>query len=188
MKLKNFKSKYYYSLIRLHLLKHQIYKNDTSKISFYNSLDFLELNIKRILSLIHFYNINNKRILFVGLPYIQKKRFFKHLNHVFLPKNFCVREKSLNTNKYLFEIKQKLDFQKINLTVQNFDLIIFFNPNLRHIEMLKEFRKFKIPLILIGNQKKLNNIFSKYCFSAFTIRKTTKQFFSFLIYSILKKN
>ena len=163
-------------------------KNFKSKYCYYNSLDFLELNIKRILSLIHFYNINNKRILFVGLPYIQKKRFFKHLNHLFLPKNFCVREKSLNTNKYLFEIKQKLDFQKINLTVQNFDLIIFFNPNLRHIEMLKEFRKFKIPLILIGNQKKLNNIFSKYCFSAFTIRKTTKQFFSFLIYSILKKN
>jgi len=187
MKLKNFKDQNRYTLIKLHLLKHQIYKNNISKISFYDSLNFLELNLKRILNLIHLYNSNNKKILFIGFPYPKNKRFFKRLGHLFLPKNFGVHKKSINTNEYLFRIKQKLDLQKINMTIKNYDLIVFFNPNLQHIEILQEFKKFQVPVVLIGDRKKLNTLFSSYSIFSFTLYKITKQLFFFLICASLQK-
>ena len=187
MKLKNFKTKNQYTLIKLHLLKYQIYRKNISKLSFYNSLNFLELNLKRILNLIYLYKHHNKKILFIGFPYNKKNRFFKLSNHLFLPKNFWIHKKSINTNEYLLKIKQKIDLQKTNSIIKNYDLIVFFNPNMQHIEVLQEFKKFQIPVILIGNKKNLNALFSSYSVFAFTLRKITKQFFFFLICSILKK-
>lgn len=183
MKLKNSKIKNRYTLIKLYLLKHQIYKTKTFKTFVYDSLNFLEFSLKQILTLIHLYNSKNKKILFIGFPYSNKKSFLKSSKHLFIPKNFWLNEKE----ESLFETKQKVDFKKINSTVKNFDLIIFLNPTFQHLEILQELNKFQIPLILIGNDKITNLKFSQYNVSAFTLRPTTKKFFFFLISTILKK-
>ncbi len=183
MKLKNSTIKDHYTLIKLYLLKHQVYKTKTFKTFVYDSLNFLEFSLKQILTLIHLYDSKNKKILFIGFPYSNNKSFLKSSNHLFIPKNFWLKEKSGS----LFETKQKFDFKKVNSTVKKCNLVIFLNPSSQHLEILQEFNKLQIPLVLIGNDKNMNLKFSKYTVSAFTLRSTTKKFFFFLISTILKK-
>ena len=76
MKLKNSEFKNHSTLIKLYFLKHRIYKNNISKIPFQNSLNFFEVKLKQVLNLIHLYHFENKKILFIGFPYIKKKTTF----------------------------------------------------------------------------------------------------------------
>ena len=71
MKLKKIKQKKY-KLLKLHLLKSQVYKNNRNDNSFdeqvNKSLEQTELHLKKALKVIYECHLNNFKILFVGLP------------------------------------------------------------------------------------------------------------------------
>jgi hypothetical protein len=173
MKLKDLKIREY-TLLKLHLLKHQVFKK-----SVYNSLNYLELSIKQVLNLIYFYHHKNKQIMFIGFPYIKNKSILKRFKHSFVPKNFWVN--GLMSN---FEVKKSI--QNVNISVGNQDLIVFLNPSKKEFDILNELAKSQIPLIVIGNE--VPSEFNAFVCQIPIVSKKpfVKQFFLFLIKSVLK--
>ena len=169
MKLKNLKIKKY-TLLRLNLIKFQTYKCK-NKHTFFNSVNQLELKIKQILQLIYLYHYNNKRILFVGFPYIKSNYLLNYSKHIFVPKKVWLNRSFIN--KFVFDKNST-------------DLIIIFNPTFKELSVFKELNHIKKPIIILGNSK--NNINQlTYSISGSFIKHHIKQFCSFLIYTILKQ-
>ena len=173
MKLKDLKIKEY-TLLKLHLLKHQVFKKST-----YNSQNYLELSVKQVLNLIYFYHHKNKQIMFIGFPYIKNEFTPKQFKHSFVPKNFWIR--GLMSN---FEVKQSL--KNVNLITKNQDLIVFLNPNKEDFEILNELVKPQIPLVIIGHEVPLKFSASVCQVPIVSQKIFVKQFFFFLIKSVLK--
>jgi hypothetical protein len=173
MKLKELKIKEY-TLLKLHLLKHQVFKK-----SIHNSRNYLELSIKQVLNLIYFYHHKNKQIMFIGFPYIKNKSILKRFKHSFVPKNFWVN--GLMSN---FEAKKSL--KNVNISTENQDLIVFLNPSKEDFEIINELVKSQIPLIVIGHE--VPSKFTAFvCQIPIVSQKIfVKQFFFFLIKSVLR--
>jgi hypothetical protein len=155
-----------YSLLKLHLLKYQVYKKINDH-SLSNSMENQEINLKKILKIIYLYHTNNKKIMFVGFPY--SRSLIKSSSHTFLPK---ISRSIYVSNKLLNE----------------FDLIIFYNQNDKDSVILKGLCNLGIPLIFVGNSDILNRNLLHFYTSVFLISsKKFKRFWFFLVFSILKK-
>jgi|TARA_B110000261_G_scaffold164681_1_gene216178 hypothetical protein len=182
MKLKNFKIKKY-TLLKLHLIKYQTYKLSTRDVPKLNAVDYLELRLKQALSLIHLYHSSNKRILFIGFPYIKDKIVLRSLQHFFIQKKLWSNGLFGNKNASM----QKPLLLGNPFTKKDPDLVVFFNATAKDVGVLKEVSAIGCPLIVIGNQSscKIDNVVCSV--SGFFLRKNMKQLCSFLVYSILKK-
>ncbi len=183
MKLKNFKIKKY-TLLKLYLLKYQAHKtnfrNSTAKI-----IDYIELCLKQALNLIYLYHSSNKRILFIGFPYIKKKSILKDSQHFFLQKKLWVN--GLVSNKKVNSIPGFLPSKSLS-TDKPFDLVVLFNASTKDIFALKELSSAGYPLIILGSQISLKSINTIYTVPTFLLKRNMKQLCSFLIYSILRKS
>jgi|TARA_B110000967_G_C18901297_1_gene575453 hypothetical protein len=183
MKLKNFKVKKY-TLLKLYLLKYQAHKinfqSSTSK-----TIDYIELCLKQALNLIYLYHSSNKRILFIGFPYIKNKLILKDSQHFFL-------QKSLWTNGLLGnnDVSSTQGILSMNSSSANktFDLVVLFNASIKDLPVLKELSSIGYPLVVLGSQISLKSINTIYTVPAFLLKKNMKQLCSFLIYSILRKS
>ena len=142
-----------YKLIKFELIKSRIVSNYFSKFQFTESFNKIEIYLKKALSLIFQFHINNKKILFIGIPEEISQKFKKiHSKHVFLPEEYWI--KGLLTNKitiYKF-IKSNLTDIKID-NLENYfslkhkpDLIVLFNVK-SFKDILRESRKLNIPVI-----------------------------------------
>lgn len=161
-----------YTLIKFYLLKYQIYKNQKNQTFFKQNLEKLNIQIKQTLNIIYLYHVNKKKILFVGFPYI--KFMLNKFNHFFIPKS------SFNT--------QLINNSKLsNKNFSKMDLIVFFNVTVKELEEIKKFNKKNIPIISFGNELKNKTNFNYNIFGYFS-KPQIKQFFFFLILSILRKN
>jgi hypothetical protein len=185
MKLKNQKIKKY-TLTKLHLSKYQAYKGSLFSSTDSNILENLELTLKQALNLIHLYHSNNKRILFIGFPYIKNKYILKYLKHNFLPKNLWVKGLFGNKTSVFKKSKNKNSILKTFSTQNNPDLIVFFNPKLKDTIILEELYKTGQPLICLGTEPSFSTSYATYNVPAFFFNKKLKQFCSFLVHSILK--
>lgn len=153
-------------IIKLHLLKSKIYLNSflENKI---NTLELIELYFKQALKIIYLYHLNYRKILFIGFPLINKKKFIKIMkstNHCFIPETLWINgffsnkfsvEKNYINKKNLYDINKKKNtkLKKFNYLFNvkiNPDLIVLFQKNL-NINMVKECSKLKIPIVSFGN-------------------------------------
>lgn len=189
MKLKNVKIKKY-KLMRLYLAKYEAYKNENlSFIAPESALDRLEIGFKKVLFIIYQYHIYNKRILFVGFPHTSDKKLLSVLlssNHIFVPravwKSGFLGNKESISKKYLnfFYFKKFLGLK------YNPHLIVLFNEE-KLQSIVPECKKLSIPTIYFGKFREgLRDI--TYVVEGNFINRRMKNFFQFLIYSILKKS
>lgn len=187
MKLKQIRIKKY-KLLRFYLAKYEAYIKDCSSfVASDKILDRLELSFKKALFIIYQYHIYNKLILFVGVPYSSDKRFLKVLkssNHVFLPKS--IWKKGLIGNKVSL-VKKSKDFfflKRIADLKDNPHLIVLFNED-KSNNLILEASRLCIPIVCFGDieddfEGKLYLVKGRF------IKNKMKNFFQFLIYSILK--
>ena len=66
-----------YKLIKFEIIKSKIVSNYFSKFQFKENLNKIEIYFKKALSLIFQYHINNKKILFIGIPKETSQNFKK---------------------------------------------------------------------------------------------------------------
>ena len=111
MKLKKLKFK---QILKLHLLKHKTYeqpflKNNNINFAKNLLLDEIIFNLKKALQIIFQYHIQNKQILFVGLPPKLEMKINKTTIHTAVPKNMNIQGLVSNRlNRNLIENKQKI--------------------------------------------------------------------------------
>lgn len=156
------------SLIKVHLLKYQIYKNFKNlnfKICFKN----LIFELKQALKIIYLYNKKKKKILFIGFPY--NKILHNQITHTFMSKQLLLK---------------KIQMNNVNFT-KSPNLIVINNFSYKDKQIIKNFEKQNIPLILFN--KNLTPVINKKFYNIqmnFNKPKIKKLIF-FLIFSILTK-
>lgn len=155
-------------LIKLHLLKYQMYKNN-----FNTSFNNINIELKQALKIIYLYKNKNKKILFIGFPFNIKTQ--NQLNQIFMSKII---------------LNKKLQNNKLNLMSYNenkkIDLIVFSQTSKNDFNTIKELKKFNIPLILFGNFDS-NKFVQNYIINSSLKKNYLKKFCWFLIFSILTK-
>ena len=120
-------------LIKLHLLKTQIYKQANGL----QSLNTSVLQLKQVLKIIYLYSKNKKKILFLGFPY--NKFVHNQVNYLFHSKN-----------SYL---KKKINFNQI-------DLIVLHNTKDKDLNIIKNLESFNVPIVVFGNVQSKNYSFN----------------------------
>lgn len=164
---KNFKQKYR-SLIKLHLLKYQIYKNNLN-----TSFNNVSIELKQALKIIYLYNKKKKKILFIGFPFNTKLQ--NQLQHSFMSK---------------IDLKKKLQTSNLVLSdteTKEPNLIVINATSKADTSVVRELKKFNIPLILFGTFDETLT-FKSYKVNIFLDKNYIKKFCWFLIFSILTKN
>jgi len=189
MKLKNIRIKKY-KLIRLYLVKYEVYTKNKLVANMSDSvLDRLEIGLKKVLFLIDQYHRYNKKILFIGFPHSSDTKILQVLirsNHIFIPR--FVWKSGLIGNKGSLSIKSlKSSYFKKFLEIKgNPHLVVLFNEEKVH-NIVPECAKLSIPVIYLGSLVKgIENV--SYLVEGRFANRKIKNFFQFLIYSILKKS
>lgn len=188
MKLKNIRIKKY-KLMRLYLAKYEVYKKNKFSLLISDViLDRLEISFKKVLFVIYQYHIYNKRILFIGLPISTDKSFLNVLlksNHIFVPRFAWKRGFLVNKD---FISKKSLNFsyfKKFKDIKENPHLVVIFNEEKLH-NIVPECQRLHIPTIYFGSLPTCLDGLTYVVEGNFVNRKI-KNFFLFLIYSILKQ-
>ena len=156
------------SLIKLHLLKYQIYKDNLNI-----NLNNVNIELKQALKIIYLYNKKKKNILFIGFPFTTKLQ--NHLNQSFMSKIELEKKLQINNNKCLS-----------NNNGKDFDLIVFNSTSSKDSKFMKELKKFNLPLILFGNFDSVLDV-NTYNVKVSLNKNYMKKFCWFLIFSILTK-
>jgi hypothetical protein len=156
-----------FNLIKLFLLKYQIFKNFTS----IKTVNITVSYIKQALFVIYSYHRNNKKILFVGLSNnnIATVTKLKNSNHSFIP---------------------QVGWSKKSLEIEVPNLIVIYNSNLKDTtNIVYSATKKNVPVITLQdfNMKKLSSNQTHNVSGDYRNNKL-KKFFVYLIYSIIKKN
>lgn len=197
-----------YKLFKLNLFKNQVYSSIESILSTDSrnkkNTTSLDVSLKKVFKVIFSYHIFNKKILFVGLPEFKHEKYeriLKSTQHFFIPNlswinGFLFNRKFILKNlkvKYLNKNTISYNYLKFFLLFKTKpDLIVVFNPE-KEIELIKEFKKLKIPIISIDTSdnlskklknKNLYNITGNFKF----VSKNSKNFFILLLSSIFKRN
>jgi len=189
MKLKKIRIKKY-KLMRMYLTKYEAYIKDSSFMFVSdNVLDRLEISFKKALFIIYQYHIYDKRILFIGLPYSRERkilRVFLNSNHIFIPRSVWQQGLIGNKDSVSQISKKNIYFQKLLEVKENPHLVVIFNEaNLSN--MVSEILKLSIPIVYFGNSIKGFEGISYFIKGNF-VKKKMKNFFQFLIYSVLKQS
>lgn len=157
------------SLIKLHLLKYQVYKN-----YFNTSFNNITIELKQALKIIYLYNKKKKKILFIGFPF--NVNTHNKLNQIFTSKlDFNKKFQNSGLNSLYYNKNKKPD------------LIVFSQTSKTDFKILKELKKYNIPLILFGNLNN-NKIIQNYVVNGYLKKNSIKKFCWFLIFSILTKS
>lgn len=145
-------------LIELKLLEIEIL-NEKENINYDIELTDIVDWLKKSLQIIYKYHTLNKKILFISPssePSNQVKRLLKSTKHFFFPASLWVRGAVINRLFYLnylfknwneFSIKMKKLHKKLKT---KFDLVVILTKE-NNTEIINEYRKAKIPLIVMGN-------------------------------------
>jgi ribosomal protein S4 len=207
MKIRKIK-KFQYTLLKLNLIKSQIYKKKIQKNNHDDVLniktELIELHLKRSLQVIYKYHMNHKKILFIGIPQNFQKKFskiLKNTKHVALPQSIWVNGILSNryaTFRYLY-LKRRKNIKKKNWlqnkiiyflisVIKQPDLIVIFNPNLEK-NALNETYKLKLPIVALENNLYFNTkFFYKVPGNFQHIYKKTQHAIFLILASILKKS
>lgn len=184
-------------LVKLKLIQTKIYtkKQDLENIK----IEDIEYRLKKICYLIYKYNVFNKRILFVGLPFnitLSLQKLIKNTKHIFIPSSVWLSGAISNKNtnfSNLLKTKSTTKNQISELLFQlkkNIDLVIIINDSNTSNEVLNESYVAKIPVIILNTN--LNICFDKPSYKVpgnfeFVNKKTRNNLFYSLLVSILRK-
>jgi ribosomal protein S2 len=202
MKLRKIKQKKY-KLLKLHLLKSQVYKNNLKNKIFEEhvskNLEQTELYFKKALKIIYESHLNNFKILFVGLPKMAPKVFedlLKSTPHFFIPSNLWINSffaNRVSISRFLTLKKQNFD-RKISMKNINNLLSIRTKPRLVVVldqdiktDLVKELVNLDIPVILFGTHSSFSSQVSyPIPGNFFFVNKKITNIVLFLICSIFK--
>ena len=152
-------SKHSRSLIKLYLLKNQIYKNYIRNLN-EPCLDNFMLELKQAFKIIYLYSIKKKKILFIGFPF--NKTLHNKTKHIFISKIF---------------------YNKNKLNLNNFDLIVVNKTSKKDDDIIAKTIKETKTLIVFGD---IINKHYKKSYHVFKLsKKKIKTFCIFAIFSIL---
>jgi ribosomal protein S2 len=175
MKVKKIK-KFQYTLLKLNLIKSQVYKKEKQTNHYEDVLntktELIELQLKRSLQIIYKYHMNQKKILFIGIPQNFQKKFSKILKnskHIAIPQSIWIngilsnrfatlrslylkRQKNIKKKNWL---QNKIIYFLISVIKQP-DLIVIFNPSVEKIA-LRETYKLRLPIIALDSNLYFNN-------------------------------
>jgi ribosomal protein S2 len=202
MKLKKIKQKKY-KLLKLHLLKSQVYRNNQKDNTFdehvNKSVEQTELHLKKALKVIYECHLNNFKILFIGLPQTAPTIFedlLKSTSHFFVPSNLWVNSffanrvsifRFLNLKKR--NLDKKFSLKNINnlLSIRTKPrLVVVFDQDIK-TDIVKELATLDIPVILFGTN---TNFSTQIPYSVpgifFFVNKKLTNIVLFLICSIFK--
>jgi len=195
MKINNIKS-YNFKLIKLKLIKEKIYKRN--KINFIK-IENISISLKKALHIIYQYHMNNKKIIFIGIPVnidLSFKKLFKKTRHIIIPSplwmNGLITNK-LSCFKYLSKNKKLINNKILELLFKmknKIDLIVILD-NSKKTLVLNESYLLKIPTISLNYNFKITNEKSSYKIPGnfqFRKKKSGHQFFYYILTSIIKKN
>lgn len=174
-------------LINLMLVKsHYCEKNSIIQ----NNLKY----IKPALQIIHKCHVNNKKILFVGMPKYYSYKI-KTSKHVFVPDSVWVKGILTNNKQIANYFNKKSQNKKNNIKKLKFlfnltqkpDLIVILNKN-KTPKMLEEGYLARIPVITLNNDiLPIRDFKSSYKTPENILNEANKNFFIPFIISILKK-
>ena len=98
MKIRKIK-KFQYTLLKLNLIKSQLYKKKMQKnhhddiLNLNIKTELIELHLKRALQVVYRYHMNHKKILFIGIPQNFQKKFskiLKNTKHAAIPQSIWI--------------------------------------------------------------------------------------------------
>mmetsp|Transcript_19518 Transcript_19518/g.33378 ORF Transcript_19518/g.33378 Transcript_19518/m.33378 type:complete len:212 (-) Transcript_19518:53-688(-) len=151
MKIKNIKTNHI-KLTKLQLIKSKNYKNTENRVNSFTT----EFYLKKSLNIIYKYHINNKKIIFIGVPTSIQKQFksiLKKTKHIFLTKNIWVS--GIITNKIPITKNLKTNLKKNTLKLLNINtrpcLIVLFDEPQEN-KVIQESKKLQIPLISLNSR------------------------------------
>lgn len=203
-----------YKLLKLKLIKLKILKKNHFVKNI--TLESIELKIKKALYLIYLYNLNNKRIIFVGNPLNINKElsnFFVKTKHIFIPKSVWIpgvitnqyssfksyfkQESEINKiSKRLLQLKKRGDLiviidqkTEVQALIESYITrlpVISINTNSYEFE---EKISYKIPVNLVCSKYKINNsLFYSILLTTLKKSELMKKKFSFLTHKIKVKS
>ena len=174
-------------LIKSHFNKKNILKKDNLK------------HIKPALRIIHKCHINNKKILFVGMPFSYSYKI-KNSNHMYIPESIWVKgilTNSKQVSEYLRKKKhRKIKNKKIQIKNSKFllnltkkpDLIVILNKS-TDTEALNEGYLTRIPVVTLSPKSlPIKDFKSSYKIPTNLLTESNQNIFIPFIVSILKKN
>ena len=133
MKIRKIK-KFQYTLLKLNLIKDQVYKKKIQKNNYddvFNiKTEIIELHLKKALQIIYKYHMNHKKILFIGVPQNFQKKFsniLRNTKHIAIPKSIWINgvlsNRYCNIPSFIFKTTKKYR-KKNEIAKQNH---LFFN-------------------------------------------------------------
>nr|YP_009167312.1 ribosomal protein S2 [Fistulifera solaris]ALG35780.1 ribosomal protein S2 [Fistulifera solaris] len=184
-------------LVKLKLIQTKIYTKEQYLENI--KIEDIEYRLKKICYLIYKYNVFNKRILFVGLPFnitLKLQELIKNTKHIFIPNsvwlNGAISNKNTNFSN-LLKNKNTTKNQISELLFQlkkNIDLVIVINNSDNSNDVLNEGYVARIPVIMLNTN--LNICFNKPSYKVpgnfkFVNKKTRNNLFYSLLISTLRK-
>jgi hypothetical protein len=184
-------------LLKLQLIKLKVYKKNRQRNTFEtlinNSMEHVELFLKKIFHVIHFFHLNNKKIFFIGVPKLIEKNFsslLKKSKHLFLPESLWT-DGIISNKESIFQylrLKQLKNIKKKNLKLlfsikKQPDLVVILNQKTEQSAM-KEMRKLRVPTVMLSSDL----AFQERSFGDIKfLNKKTNNVLFLLINSIFKK-
>ncbi len=195
MKIKNI-IQYKNKLLKLKLIKTKIYKKKDHLTN--TRIEDIEYRLKKALHVIYKYHINNKRILFIGVPVHtdkETKNLINSTKHTFIPESAWVNgiiTNKVSCFKYLSENPKATanKSSKLLLKLRNkSDLVVVFDK-VADKDALNESYLARIPVISLNCDLNLLNNKSTYKIPGnfnFTKKKVRNDFFFSILKATFKK-
>jgi ribosomal protein S2 len=195
MKIKNI-IKYKNKLLKLKLIKTKIYKKKDHLTN--TRIEDIEYRLKKALHVIYKYHINNKRILFIGVPVHtdkETKNLINSTKHTFIPESAWVNgiiTNKISCSKYLSENPKATanKSSKLLLTLRSkSDLVVVFDK-VTDKDALNESYLARIPIISLNCDLNLLENKSTYKIPGnfnFTKKKVRNDFFFSILKATFKK-
>nr|WAK85015.1 ribosomal protein S2 [Amicula sp. isolate GU52X-4 cfCalB7] len=181
-----------YKILKFFFIKKNIYK-----ISNFEKIKNIESKLKKAITIIHKYNLKNRRILFISAPiYLNKQieNLIKKTNHTILPESLWINGILTNTFLYSKLLSKKNMNKKISKLLcqlkKKKDLIVVFNKFYNR-KILNEIAKNKISIIYMNYEPEISknnneyNIIGNFIFAK---KQTKYNFILSILKSIFNKN
>ena len=160
MKSKQFHFK---QILKLYLLKHKIYESGSLDVNtgfiVDGTLNRTLINFKKILQIIFQFHIQNRRILFVGVPKKLELKINKLTQHTAIPSSFDVTRILSNNFTNTESIDRKLESNMANLSLSRLsrkpDLVVLVTHD-KIENVLKNCFILKIPTIDLSSASNLS--------------------------------
>jgi ribosomal protein S2 len=173
MKLEKNKIKYK-RLFELHLIKSRIYEQPIKKNMSENlpdvNLSNIMLNLKKALQVIFKYHINNKRILFLGVPKVIETTLNSQTSHTAVSNSFNIKRLQLsksikNSVRFSTRIAATAKASVLPKLKNKPDLIVLFDQSFldsKYEAIVKEAYTARIPVIKFNDT--LQELYWKHCY------------------------